>query len=164
MAEMEQKGISREKLADGNVLLSLKERFQDDMNEDNLVELMQVLRESVLILPMKVLMSASDQELLKMNDAGKNLSYENDIQVVPATAAIEGEKYMFIFSQAEQIPVDYSETVTLMRAPWWKVYNYFTADETIHGIVLDPFTENLELPAELLAAINRMTPRVPDEF
>ena len=159
MAGMQPKGLSAEKLADGNVLLFLKERFQDDMNEDNLVELMQVLRESTLIVPMQVLMSASDQEKMKLNDVGVKFVPEDEIRVVPATSVIENENSMFIFSQAEQIPVDYSETVTLMRAPFSRVYQYFTEDTSIFGIVLDPFTENLELPRELIDAIAQMAPR-----
>lgn len=159
MAGMQPKGLSAEKLADGNVLLFLKERFQDDMNEDNLVELMQVLRESVLILPMKVLMSAADEERMRLYEENMKLKVEGDVQVVPATAPIEGENYMFIFSQAEQIPVEYSDSVTLMRAPWQKVYQYLIDDPTIFGIVLDPFTENLELPRELADAISQMEPR-----
>ena len=163
MAGMEPKGLSREKLADGNILLFLKERFQDDMTEDNLVELMQVLRDSTLILPMQVLMSAADAERMRLYEENMKFVAENDIQVVPATATIEDENYMFIFSQPEQIPVEYSETVTLMRAPFEKVYQYFIDDDSIFGIVLDPFTENLELPAELINAIANMESRLEDE-
>lgn len=163
MAGMEPKRLSREKLADGNILLFLKERFQDDMTEDNLIELMQVLRDSTVVIPMQVLMSAADAERMRLYEENMKFVAENDISVVPATMNIEDEKYMFIFSQPEQIPVDYSETVTLMRAPFAKVYEYFTADESIFGIVLDPFTENLELPEELIHAIARMESRLEDE-
>lgn len=163
MAGMEPKGLSREKLADGNILLFLKERFQDDMTEDNLIELMQVLRDSTVIVPMKVLMSAADAERMRLYEENMKFVAENDISVVPATANIEDENYMFIFSQPEQIPVDYSDTVTLMRANWAKVYEYFTADESIFGIVLDPFTENLEIPEELIHAIAQMESRLEDE-
>lgn len=163
MAGMEPKALSREKLADGNILLFLKERFQDDMTEDNLIELMQVLRDSVVIVPMQVLMSAADAERMRLYEENMKFVAENDISVVPATATIEDENYMFIFSQPEQIPVDYSDTVTLMRAPWAKVYEYFTADESIFGIVLDPFTENLEIPEELIHAIAQMESRLVDE-
>lgn len=163
MAGMEPKGLSREKLADGNILLFLKERFQDDMTEDNLIELMQVLRDSTVIVPMQVLMSAADAERMRLYEENMKFVAENDISVVPATANIEDENYMFIFSQPEQIPVDYSDTVTLMRANWAKVYEYFTADESIFGIVLDPFTENLEIPEELIHAIAQMESRLEDE-
>ncbi len=163
MAEMEPKKLSREKLEDGSVLLLLKERFQDDMTEENLLELMQVLRDSVVILPMQVLMSAADAERMRLYEENMKFVAENEIQVVPAVTEIEGEKYMFIFSQAEQIPVEYSEGVTLMRAPYEKVYQYFTEDESLFGVVLDPFTENLELPAELIHAIARMDSHLEDE-
>lgn len=162
MAGMAPKDLSKEKLADGNILLFLKERFQDDMSEDNLVELMQTLRDSTLILPMQVIMSASDQELMKMNDVGQKFTPEDDIQVLPAVETIAGEKYMFIFSQPEQIPVDYSDAVTLMRAPFLKAYDYYKADGTLSAMVLDPFTENLELPEELLDAISTMESRFPE--
>ncbi|MBQ2016531.1 MAG: SseB family protein, partial [Clostridia bacterium] len=118
MADMEPKKLSREKLEDGSVLLLLKERFQDDMTEDNLLELMQVLRDSVVILPMQVLMSAADAERMRLYEENMKFVAENEVQVVPAVSELEGEKYMFIFSQAEQIPVEYSESVTLMRAPY----------------------------------------------
>ena len=99
MAGMEPKKLSREKLADGSVLLFLKERFQDDMNEDNLIELMQVLRDSELYVPMKVLMSAADAERMRLYEENMKFVAENDIQVVPATATLEDQNYMFIFSQ-----------------------------------------------------------------
>ncbi len=162
MAGMQPKGLSREKLADGNILLFLKERFQDDQNEDNLLELMQTLRDSILILPMQVMMSSADVERMRLYEENMKFVADNEIEVIPATATIEGENYMFIFSQAEQIPVDYSEAVTLMRAPWEKVYDYFTKDESIYGIVLDPFTENLELPEEIIHAISKMETRFED--
>ena len=163
MADMETKNLSREKLEDGSVLLLLKERFQDDMTEDNLVELMRVLRDSVVILPMQVLMSAADAERMRLYEENMKFVAENEVQVVPAVSELEGEKYMFIFSQAEQIPVEYSESVTLMRAPYEKVYQYFMEDESLSGILLDPFTENLELPAELIHAIDRMDSHLVDE-
>ena len=163
MADMEPKKLSREKLEDGSVLLLLKERFQDDMTEDNLLELMQVLRDSVVILPMQVLMSAADAERMRLYEENMKFVAENEVQVVPAVSELEGEKYMFIFSQAEQIPVEYSESVTLLRAPYEKVYQYFMEDETLYGIVLDPFTENLELPAELIHSIARMDSHLEDE-
>ena len=50
-----------------------------------------------------------------------------------------------------------------MRAPYEKVYQYFMEDETLYGIVLDPFTENLELPAEIIHAIARMDSHLEDE-
>ena len=163
MADMETKNLSREKLEDGSVLLLLKERFQDDMTEDNLVELMRVLRDSVVILPMQVLMSAADAERMRLYEENMKFVAENEVQVVPAVSELEGEKYMFIFSQSEQIPVEYSESVTLMRAPYEKVYQYFMEDESLSGILLDPFTENLELPAELIHAIARMDSHLVDE-
>ena len=163
MAGMEPKKLSREKLADGSVLLFLKERFQDDMNEDNLIELMQVLRDSILLVPMKVLMSAADAERMRLYEENMKFVAENDIQVVPATATLEDQNYMFIFSQPEQIHVDYSDAVSIMRIPWEKVYQYFIDDEGIYGIVLDPFTENLEIPEELIHAISRMDSALVDE-
>ena len=164
MAGMEPKGLSREKLEDGNVLLFLKERFQDDMNEDNLVELMQVLRDSTVLVGVQVMMSAADQERMRLYEENMKFVAENDVQVIPFTTSIEDENYMFIFSQAEQIPVEFSDQVNIMRAPWAKVYEYFSSDPSIEGIVLDPFTENLELPAELIEAISRMKSRFPDEY
>ena len=50
-----------------------------------------------------------------------------------------------------------------MRIPWEKVYQYFIDDEGIYGIVLDPFTENLEIPEELIHAISRMDSALVDE-
>ena len=163
MAGMEPKKLSREKLADGSVLLFLKERFQDDMNEDNLIELMQVLRDSILLVPMKVLMSAADAERMRLYEENMKFVAENDIQVVPATATLEDQNYMFIFSQPEQIPVDYSDPVNSTRIPWETVYQYFIEDEGIYGIVLDPFTETLEIPEELIHAISRMDSALVDE-
>ncbi|MBQ8083002.1 MAG: SseB family protein [Clostridia bacterium] len=160
---MEPKKLSREKLEDGNILLFVKERFQDDMTEDNLVELMKVLRDSTLILPMQVIMSAADAERMRLYEENMKFVAENDISVVPATAKIDDGNYMFIFSQPEQIPVEYSESVTLMRAPFEKVYQYFSEDSEVDSIVLDPFTENLELPRELINAIAQMESQLEDE-
>ena len=39
----------------------------------------------------------------------------------------------------------------------------FMEDESLSGILLDPFTENLELPAELIHAIARMDSHLVDE-
>lgn len=163
MAENKTEGLSREKLADGNVLVSVKERFRDDMTDENLMELMQLLRDSVLILPMRVIMSAADEERMRLYDENMKLVIENEVQVVPATVVIEDKNYLFIFSQAEQIPVEYSDTVTLMKAPFPKVYQYLMEDESIDGTVLDPFSEDLELPRELMGAIAQMPSRLIDE-
>lgn len=163
MAGMEPKELSREKLADGNILLFLKERFQDDMSEENLMELLQTLRDSVLYVPMQVLMSEADAERMRLYNEEMKFVAEHDVSVVPATATIEDQNYMFIFSQPEQIPVDYSDQFSMMRAPWEKVYQYFIDDETIHGIVLDPFTENLEIPEELIHAISKLPSRFAGE-
>ena len=163
MADMEPKNLSREKLEDGSVLVSVKERFQDDMTEENLLELMQILRDSIVILPMQVLMSAADAERMRLYEENMKFVAENEVQVVPAVTEIEGERYMLMFSQPEQIPVDFSESVTLMRAPYERVYQYFTEDESLYGIILDPFTENLELPAELIHGIANMDSHLEDE-
>ncbi len=115
--------INKKALESGAVLLILKERFLDDKKEETLYPLLHCLHDS------DVLVSKSD--ILKNN----------------------GKQYLPVFSNKEEIPVDYGHRFSTVVSPFLQCIEMAMDNKQLYGIVLDPFTKPMVLPKDILEMI-----------
>lgn len=130
-------------LEDGNVLLKLKKEFIKDRKTETLYPVLNCLRDSKLIIPITPL----DEE-----------HFKPDIMVVK-----NGDAYLPIYSQDEQVPADYKKLFTFLPLPMEKCIDVAKGIEGLKGLVLDPYTDGMFITYDMTDIIMKMPSRLRPE-
>ena len=141
---MSGKYINASALADGKMLVHLKKKFIEDRSRENLFPLMGCLRDSKLILPMT---------------PQKGAKVRPDV-----FANSEGDLFLPLFSQNEQMPEDYKVLFTFIPLPIENCIKTAkelkSSNDRYKGIVLDPFTDGMYITFEMMDLIMEFEPKV----
>ncbi len=140
---MEEK-VTRETLADGNMLRYLKNRFMNDRSQDNLISLLACLRDSVVLVPMNI---AGDSE-------GVNpvpVRYRPELLRGP-----DGGLYFPVFTQKETIPETFESNFTWTPVEAVQCVRMAHSENGITGLVIDAFTEVLTMPMNVADLIEKI--------
>lgn len=164
------KELKAEDLADGELLRQAAEKFNEERTEDNLVELLELLRDSIVWIPCNAIMSDRDQEMVEkmvedseedLSDlVGASFSTQDDVRLVPDILQ-NGEDFFFpVFSSVEEmgeygahfsnIPVKFLDAIVMAK----------NNDQDLTGIVLNAFSESYVLPKEQYDVVERMQSRI----
>lgn len=105
--------IKAEDLEDGEMLKSAIQRFAEDSNEYNFIEVLSILRDSTVWVPCNAIMSDADEEkLLKMLEdaegdpdamAGNTFTNDDYIRLVPDILQRGDEFFFPVFSSEEEM-------------------------------------------------------------
>jgi len=136
-------------LADGKVLLALKQQFLKEKTDEALFLFMSCLRDSVVYVPMLPLMSDEDRELMKQGDnVCGSMLFRPDILPHPS-----GMHFFPMFTQKEQIPKEYLEKgIVPLPMSVLRAVNLATECGT-DSLVIDPYTQPCAIPSEAAAKI-----------
>jgi hypothetical protein len=138
-------GIRKEDLADGKVLRVLVAQFREKKTEETLTAALHCLRDSTVLVPGAIFMT----------DKGKN---DKDAKMrfdVYFLTNIEG-KFLPVFSDGDQIDAEHRDQFTTVEKEFMDVMDIVLTDKDVTGIVLDPFTHPLVVPADLFPVIKKM--------
>ena len=124
--------FSKEDLQDGEILMELKLAFLDDMVEQKLLDVLQCLRDSTVLVPM-------------------NPGMQPALVQTP-----NGDRYLPMFSREDQIPADYAATVTIHKMEAVKCVGLAHKLNNVVGLVLDGFTKQVNLAFEVADIIPKM--------
>lgn len=162
----DQEWLDPKYLADGNILIENKRKLLKEPSDKRLGNLLGLLRDSTLFIPMITVMSNEDKKRMEQAQKDKKeFVPQDELSFKPDTVTGKnGGKYIPVFSQRLQIPTDYLESVQFMPASSVMIVKiaHMVAkdDEEIKGIVLDPFSEPLELPFKMADII----PTIPSSI
>ncbi len=145
MEFLEDDFIDPEELADGKVLLYLKNRFRSNTIRENVIPMLGCLRDSVVFVPLK----ESPRGTLPGRRPQPDL-----------LAAPDGGRFLPVFSQREQIPPDYAESFVIAPMNAMDCLSLAHAEENVLGLVLDAFTEQVILPFEIADAMEDFPSRL----
>lgn len=140
--------ITREMLADGNMLRYLKTKFMNDRSQDNLISLLACMRDSTVLVPMNV-SSADGQE------APAALRYRPELLRGP-----DGGLYFPVFTQKETIPPAFENSFTWTPIEVLQCLRMAHVEEGVTGLVLDAFNEVLTMPMNVADVI----PNIPSSL
>lgn len=168
--------LSAEDLEDGSLLEEAVTAFNNDRNEQNLIEILELLRDSFVWVPCNVVMSEADQKKLDeiaqklMNDPnadpneliGKEFKTEGVTRMIPDILQ-NGNQYFFpVFSTAEAMG-EYGEHFSKVQKHMLEVIPLARNNEKeLAGIVLNAFTEPFVLDAQIWDMVETMKSRITE--
>lgn len=171
--------ITKEDLADGNILKQAIEKFNvaDEEEEHNaaLAAVLTILRSSNVILACDVLLNDQAKAIAdKYENENKTLSdmteedadvFNNGIKMIPQVLENKsGNKAMPAFSSEDELGED-ADNVSKLHIPFINAIDDMAMEiiDEIDGIIINPFTEPFFLDKELFGTIRQMAPLFDDE-
>lgn len=147
-------------LADGKVLVTLKQQFLKEKTDEAMFLFMTCLRDSVVYIPMIAMLSDEDKARLERGDTAPegNVLFRPDILPHPS-----GLKFFPLFTQKEQIPKPYLDK-GITALPLSVIRAVRLAKECeVDSIVLDPYTEPCAIPMEAAQKIETLPSALSEE-
>lgn len=149
--------ITKEMLADGNILLSMKKRLLSEYSNENMVSLLICLHDSTVYVPLTMKMSDRDEEKFKNAKEGEELECEDEVHLSPDIFKTDdGSQFFPLFSQPQQIPEEYAKDFSVMPFDISQCLEMAHAIDGVCGIVLDPLTQAVPLPFEVADMILKL--------
>ena len=162
--------LTEKDLEDGRLLREAIAAFRTDRSRDNFLEVLELLRDSVLWVPCTAVLSEEDEktvwEMAKQNEKdpaamiGQNIAFKDNVRLIPDILqnqdgyffpAFSGEEEMGDYGDGfSKVPMHMLEVIRLARE---NKYNP-------SGIVIDASTEALVIDHEIWENIERMKSRI----
>ena len=167
------KKLKRSDLEGGVLLKQAISAFNKDKNEANLLELMELLRDSNVIIPCKAILSKDDQENVEklVEEAGddhdslvgKTITNKDQIRLVPDVLESEGNFFFPVFSSSEEMG-EYGNSFSHVEAPFISVVELARiSDKRLYGIVVNAFSEHFVVDEGLMDAVTKLKSRIIEE-
>ena len=165
--------ITEEDLADGKMLEEAVSKFNSNKNNDAFIDVLEILRDSIVYVPYNAVLSDRDQERFEeiINKAGENLDElvglefvaEDETRLIPDILEKSGNYFFPIFSTEEamgeygdnfsKIPQNILDIIPLAR----------NNDKKPVGIVLNAFSEPFILDKEVWVIVEKLKSRLVKE-
>ncbi len=154
------KTINPEALKSGKLLLHLKNEFLKNRCKETLCPLLNCLRDSIVVVPVRMMVSKTDAEKLKNRKEGEAVKLSDSMRCKPVMIR-NGEKLFFpIFSNLEQIPKENREKITMMRLSVLQCLDAAKKHKDVEGLVLDAFTDSVVLEYSVADLIPKFESRL----
>ena len=134
------------KLENGDVLVALKSRFAEEKNQENLIALLKCMKDSKVIVPMRIEMSEEDAARIENATDGEEIETRDEIKMVPEILQAKEKRFFPMFSQIGQIPKEFGTSHNLMSIPTSEALDMAHQIENLDGIVLDAFSKSVAMP------------------
>lgn len=165
--------ITEEDLADGKMLEQAVSKFNSNRNNDTFIDVLEILRDSIVYVPYNAVLSDRDQERFEeiINKAGENLDElvglefvaEDETRLIPDILENSGHYFFPIFSTEEamgeygdnfsKIPQNILDIIPLAQ----------NNDKKPIGIVLNAFSEPFILDKEVWDIVEKLKSRLVKE-
>lgn len=156
--------VDAETLDDGKVLYTLKRMFLDEGTDETINALLGCLRDSVVKVPGKAVMSEADKKtFIEGIKKGVGATFTNESEIIFEPDILtdeDGNRAFPMFSCEDQIPEDYKQVVTMRDMYVIRCIQLAKADESLSGLVLDPFTEPVTIPFDIANIIDVKKSRI----
>ena len=133
-------------LENGDVLVALKSRFAEEKNQENLIALLKCMKDSKVIVPMRIEMSEEDAARIENATDGEEIETRDEIKMVPEILQAKEKRFFPMFSQIGQIPKEFGTSHNLMSMPTSEALDMAHQIENLDGIVLDAFSKSVAMP------------------
>lgn len=142
-------------MADNQLLETVMETFAKDRTKENFVKVMEQLEKAVVYLPSLLPENLNEDAKAAMR-AGKGISLPRDAKIAPCILKREsGEQVLPVFSSQKQVPKD-KQFPALLALPFFTCVDMAMVNRNqVGSIVLNPFTQNVLIPQEILAVAKK---------
>lgn len=162
--------ITRQDLEGGRMLREAIRRFNSERNENNLFDVMELLRDSDVWVPCTAVLSETDQQALEemVKNAGDDLSSmkgkvmtsKDQIRMVPDILQ-NGEYFFFPVFSSDSEMGEYGDGFSKIETGFLHAINLARNNEKeLKGIVVDAFSEPFVLDSELFDIVEKMKSRI----
>lgn len=138
-----------------NILKAAIQKFNQSSTEDNLIDILEILRGIPVWIPCNAIVSEADIDSLKSKKAGDTFQSTDDIRMVPDILQ-SGDKFFFpVFTSCDEMG-DYGENFSKIEK--WFIETIPIAqnnEKQITGIVINAFTDAFVLPNKLIEIIRQ---------
>lgn len=139
--------------ANENKLKTAIMRFNNDKTNENLISIMELLRDILIWIPCNAVISDTDVAKLKNAKAGMTFKSTDDIRMIPDILQ-NGDEYFFpVFTSAAEMG-EYGDNFSKIEK-WFleAIPLAFNNEKKVSGIVINAFTEPFVVPNDLLKVI-----------
>lgn len=142
--------MAENKVIDNSQLELAAETFAKDRTKENFVKIMEHLEKAVVYMP-TMMPDNLDKETMDGIRGGKGVKLPKDAKILPCLLKKEsGEQALPIFSSLKQVPPD-KKSPAIMALPFFNCVSMAMANqEKVQAVVLNPFTQNVTLPPQIL--------------
>lgn len=137
-------------MLDNSILERVTEEFAKDRVKDNFVKVMEQLEKAVVLVP-SLMPENLDEETKKRVTEGGEVKLPKESKITPCLLRKEnGEQVLPIFSSKNHIPAE-RRSPGVLAIPFFTCVAMVMANtEKVQSIVLNPFTQNIMIPKEIL--------------
>ncbi|MCI8774945.1 MAG: SseB family protein [Lachnospiraceae bacterium] len=142
--------MAENKVIDNSQLELAAETFAKDRTKENFVKIMEHLEKAVVYMP-TMMPDNLDKETMDGIRGGKGVKLPKDAKILPCLLKKDsGEQALPIFSSLKQVPPD-KKSPAIMALPFFNCVSMAMANkEKVQAVVLNPFTQNVTLPPQIL--------------
>ncbi|MCM1175351.1 MAG: SseB family protein [Blautia sp.] len=142
--------MEEKKRTDNSQLELAAETFAGDRTKENFVKIMEHLEKAVVYVP-TMMPDNLDKETMESIREGKGVKLPADAKLLPCLLKKEsGEQALPVFSSLKQVPED-KKSPAILALPFFNCAAMALANkEKVHMVVLNPFTQNIALPPQIL--------------
>ena len=150
--------VRKEELEDGKVLNTLIDRFIISKSIDDLEAIFLCMIDSELIVPIDSNMKKKDIEILNKLIEDKQYINKKAIEIRPDWLKPEGEEKVLlpVFSNDKETPKNYRDSFLWIPLTIDDCLKMVKENKNCQGIVLNAFTNPIEIKGELLEALKTM--------
>lgn len=129
--------------------------FMQDKTNENFVKIMEQLEKAFVYLPI-MMPDNLDKETMEALKTGSGAKVPKDTKIVPCLLKKEsGEQALPIFSSQLQIP-EKQKSPAVVALPFFTCVSMAMANtEKVQAVVLNPFTQNIILPKQILEVADK---------
>lgn len=144
-------------ILDNTQLESAVAEFVQDRQKDKYARIMELLETSMVLVP-SMHPQGLDEETQGLMREGKTVQLPEEAKIIPCLLSKEnGEHALPVFTSSAQIPQDKRSPVVLAMPFRSCLSMVMTNQDNVNIMVLNPFTDNIVLPKEILeVASNRL--------
>ena len=168
-----EKKLTKEGLADGRMLKEAIHAFSSEPNENNLIEVLQLLRDSDVWIPCNLVFSEADEKSWgKLFEAysddpegliGQTVTATDQIRMIPDILQNGGDFFFPVFSSTEEMG-EYGNHFSKIGYSFVKAITLARNNEKkVKGIVINPFTGPFVLEEDLYDLVEKTKSRLVDE-
>lgn len=148
-------GEKFETLKSGNILLELEKRFKEHPDRVRMLQLIDCLTDSLLLVPMNATTKKKNMDIMKNVKIGDIVTLEDDLKFTPFFLQDgDGRLFIPIFSQEEQIDKNYFKSFSVLWMHISEIIEMFKhSKKELEGIILDPQKNQIVFSKELINII-----------
>ena len=146
-------------LLTGQILYSLKKRYlEDQKNFERLMQLLNCLTDSYVLIPMKGKVLKKDKLKYQRGKLITNLKIDNLVKLEPETTKLkDGKQYLTIFIREDSASPEYLQNYTSIWLHMSDVLNLYKKLDNLDGILLDLIHEPITFGPKVVDTMEQMS-------